>query len=161
MGRPKAALRDFRSEVISAYEAAQILKISEKVFYKYTKDGVIPRISEGKYRLGDVIDAYYGREDETKDYMTEKARLTKLQADKTEIELSLLRKESVLAAQVRDMWGHFLSNARTLLMALPGKAKSRIPNLEDRDVGLLETFVRDVLGELARWRLDGDGEEEQ
>ena len=159
MGRPKAEVRDFRSEIISAREAAQLLGISEKVFYQYTKDGVIPRIAEGKYRLGDVISAYYMREDETKDYWTEKARLTKLQADKTEIELSNLRGESVSVSQVRDMWEHFLSNARTLLLALPGKLKGRVPSLEDRDVGILDSFVRDILADLSRWRYDDSPED--
>ena len=58
MPRPKKTHRDFRSEKINAWEAARLLGISERSFYRAVEDGAIPKDETGGYILGDVLAAY-------------------------------------------------------------------------------------------------------
>ena len=57
-GRKKLEIRDFRIEKIRAVEAAKLLKIQERDFYRLVERGFIPKSQGGFYELGAVIDGF-------------------------------------------------------------------------------------------------------
>jgi hypothetical protein len=71
-----------------------------------------------------------------------------LEMDRREKEGALVR-----ADEVRRQWTEVTGIIRTKVLAVPSKAKQRIPDLPQGAVGILEDIVREVLEELA----NGDG----
>lgn len=90
------------------------------------------------------------------DYEQERARLTKAQADKTELEASELRGLTVRTEWVTDEWGRMLGNLRQRLLALPTKAAPRARGaLSDAEAAaLIEADVIEALQELSTDGLD-------
>jgi phage terminase Nu1 subunit (DNA packaging protein) len=84
------------------------------------------------------------------DLTAERARLSKLQADKVEIELAELRGEVVRTEDVAEvMQGHVIA-ARSRLLALPSKLVALFsPDMRPQTLALAEGVVREALEELS------------
>lgn len=84
------------------------------------------------------------------DYYTEKARLTKAQADKEELKVGEMKESLLDANQVAEDWGKMVNAARAKMLALPVKVG---PLLVDQDLesvqNLLLSYVEEALMELA------------
>ena len=85
------------------------------------------------------------------DYETERARLTKAQADKVELEAHELRGEMVLADHVIEAWARMLGAARSRLLSLPSKAAPRVRAAanDEEAARLIESEVLEALEELS------------
>lgn len=85
------------------------------------------------------------------DYETERARLTKAQADKTELEAKELRGEMVRADEVIEEWGRMLGAARSRLLSLPTKIAplARAAAGDEVAARLIETEILEALAELS------------
>ncbi|CAJ0862195.1 hypothetical protein R77567_01626 [Ralstonia sp. LMG 32965] len=70
------------------------------------------------------------------------ARIAKVEAD--EAEGSVIDVEDVRAA-----WSKVANELKTRMLAIPSKAKSRIPHLSTDDVGVIDDLIREALGEVA------------
>jgi phage terminase Nu1 subunit (DNA packaging protein) len=92
-----------------------------------------------------------GRTEVGGDLETEKTRLTKAQADKTELEVAQLRKVLVPADLVEREWTDMISAARAKLLSLPPKAASQVMAAANRTEAeaLLKAMVNEALAELA------------
>ncbi len=87
------------------------------------------------------------------DIETERARLIKAQADKTELEVAELHGELVRVSDVTDAWSQHIASARAKLLALPSKAAPRVlPGRVAETQELLRNIIDEALNELA-----GDG----
>ena len=80
----------------------------------------------------------------------ERARYTKIKADKEELKLKILRGEYVKVSEVNKQWADMAGNVRKKLLALEG----RLPvQLENQRAGVIAEILRreiyEVLGELA------------
>ena len=83
-------------------ELAKLLNITLPQCYDLANSGTIPKADNGTWNLAQCANAYIkylqGRAGEEKRaYAEERTRLTKAQADKTELELKILRSHSALS----------------------------------------------------------------
>jgi phage terminase Nu1 subunit (DNA packaging protein) len=53
-------------------------------------------------------------------------------------------------SQIEKGWQHIITTAKTRLLSVPSKVKSRIPHLKLDDIVILEEEIREALEELAR-----------
>jgi hypothetical protein len=54
------------------------------------------------------------------------------------------------AAEAETRWSALIASCKTKLLAIPSKARSRLPKLDNSDVSLLEKLVREALEELTQ-----------
>lgn len=85
------------------------------------------------------------------DYEKERARLTKAQADRTELEAAELRGELVRVEHLVEEWGRMLSALRARLLSLPSKTAPRARTAASDEVALrlIEDEVLQALEELS------------
>ena len=105
-------------------ELAKLLNITLPQCYNLANSGTIPKADNGTWNLAQCANAYIkylqGRAGEEKRaYAEERTRLTKAQADKTELELQILRAGVIQASVVQTVWGRMTSAARARLLAMP------------------------------------------
>lgn len=83
----------------------------------------------------------------------ERARLARAQANKTEIEVSVLRAELIPKEAVARVQGQMISNTRSRVLSLPVKAAPILINRRnENDIKtILTELVHEVLGELAEF----------
>lgn len=88
---------------------AKLLMLTERRVQQLTAEGVIPKAERGRYELAPAVQGYirYLQERSLRsdvspvDYHVEKARLTKLQADKAALELAIAKAEVAPVADFR------------------------------------------------------------
>ena len=73
-------------------------------------------------------------------------------------ELDRKQKEGLLLPrdQVEKVWANAVTIARTKLLAVPTRARQRIPHLSLEEVAIVETLIREALEELAEGAEDGE-----
>ena len=138
---------------------SKLLLISERRIYQLVKDGIIPKHERGRFELAPAVQGYIrflqerqmGGNESPTDYNTEKARLTKLQADFKEIELAELKGKLMPLELVLEAWIGHVSNARAKLLALPPKAASQTVGVESylEIEQILTVLVHESLDELS------------
>lgn len=140
--RPKKEVRNLRSMVVSGAEAAAFLNLPERSFYRLVEKGILPKIDEGEYLLGEVADAYWKNLSEGLE--AARIRLTTAQAELAELELAEQRDEVHRASAVMRVWADNVLNAKTKLLAIPVK---HAPELVGKDVQEIKTRLRDAISE--------------
>ena len=85
------------------------------------------------------------------DYDAERARLTKAQADKTELEAAELAGALVRVDDVESEWARLLGAARSRLLSLPTKAapRARVAVNDEEAQAVIEAEVLEALQELS------------
>lgn len=83
------------------------------------------------------------------DHMAEKARLTKAQADKVELEVALAEERQVDLYEVKAAWERLLGSFRSKMLNIPTKMAPVLFGAETGEIqNLLENEIRDALLEL-------------
>ena len=150
MPRPKKEVRDFRSEVISGPEAALLLGLPERSFYRLVEEGAIPKASEGGYILGEVEEAYWKKCFDSEGLEAARTRLTTAQAELAELELAEQRGEMHRATAVMRVWADNVINAKTRLLAIPTKIAPELVGKNSQEIQKkLKDAISEVLQELA------------
>lgn len=131
-------------------ELAKLLNITLPQCYNLANSGTIPKADNGTWNLAQCANAYIkylqGRAGEEKRaYAEERTRLTKAQADKTEMELSLLKATTIPAAVVCTIWGRMTSAARARLLALPYRLAQAA--LSATEFAAIEAAASDLIAE--------------
>jgi phage terminase Nu1 subunit (DNA packaging protein) len=92
-----------------------------------------------------------GANGETYDYESERARLTKAQADKAELESAELRGEMVRADDLIEEWGRMVGSLRSRLLSIPSKTApvSRAATTDEEAKTLIEAEIIEALEELS------------
>ncbi|MFE8033835.1 hypothetical protein [Thiohalocapsa marina] len=119
-----------------------------------------PRLADGTYdaaAFGRWLkrrwerDIGIGDDGQVYDYERERARLTKAQADRTELEAAELRGEMARAEDVIEAWGRMLGAARARLLSMPAKVAPRVRAATSDQIasGLIEAEVLEALEELS------------
>ena len=108
----------------NADQVAKLLNVSVQQVYNLANSGIIPKPENAIWNLTQCAHSYIkylqGRAGEEKRaYAEERTRLTKAQADKTELELKILRAGVIQASVVQTVWGRMTSAARARLLAMP------------------------------------------
>jgi phage terminase Nu1 subunit (DNA packaging protein) len=117
---------------VSVQVIARLLMISERRVQQLANEGVIPRTETRRYNLEESVQAYIqflqgknvGRAmaDEQIDFHEEKARLTKIQADKAQLELDEMARSLVKAEDVSREWYNAVTDCKGRLLSIPSKA---------------------------------------
>jgi phage terminase Nu1 subunit (DNA packaging protein) len=107
---------------------AKLLKLTERRVQQLSKEGVIPKAEHGRYELAAAVQGYVGYlqeriaprgadgDPEKADYHTEKARLTKSQADMAEMDAAKMRGSLVDAVQMKEALDLVVAEVRANLL---------------------------------------------
>ena len=154
-GRDKKEKRDFRSEIISAPEAAAFLKIPERTFDRLVETGVIPKDSYGEYIFGDVFDAFLESVFDSKGLKEAQTELIRTRAKKEKKELEALDGELVPVSVVAKVYADNISNIRSKLLAIPVKIA---PELVGKDSVSMQAKLKHEIYEILKELADYDQE---
>ncbi len=142
---------------------AKLLDLSERHVRRLSDEGVLirPEGRGGRWPITNVTlyirylrERAYGVSVSATDLHTEKIRIAKNTADRSEIELKQLKKEVVLVEDVKDLWIDFTSHLKAKLLNLPSKVAHQVIGMEtySEAESLIMEEVNEALEELA-----GDG----
>ena len=104
---------------------------------------------DGVGDIGKVSRAVVRSAEELPDYNESRARTEWLKAELMELERAEKEGELVRADEVSKAWGDLVAITRTKMMAVPSKAKQRIPEIPADAFVALEEIVREALEDLA------------
>lgn len=115
-----------RQEPGNVAQLATLLNLSVPQIYNLANSGIIPKSDNGVWNLTSSATAYIkylqGRAGEEKrGYAVERTRLTRLQADRAELETAILRADLIPAETVKQVWSGVVASARARLLSLPGR----------------------------------------
>ena len=80
----------------------------------------------------------------------ERARYTKIKADKEELKLKILKGEYVKVSEVKKQWSDMAGNVRKKLLALEGRLPVQLEGMKAGNISeVLHREIYEVLGELA------------
>lgn len=122
---------------------AKLLMLSDRRVQQLTKEGVIPKAERGRYELAPAVQGYIRylqerslRSDQSPiDYHTEKARLTKAQADREEVEAAKAMGEVVSVKQVETNLANLFAEVRANFRNVPDRVVSAlIGSTDEREV---------------------------
>lgn len=134
----------------------------------YRKRGLIVQPSHGTYDLietvRNVLDANkrQSTSEEGHDFQVEKARLTKAQADKAEMEVSELSGQLVRVDAVVQEWQSQLMDMKGKLLSIPSKLATLVSDMDNpaEVQDLIDDYIREALQELANYAGDGQHQAE-
>ncbi len=138
------------AQILTQPQAAALMGITpRRLRQKDKEDNPPPKDANGQYpaeQFGKWLDARamsrvkFGADGEAFDYETERARLTKNQADEKELQVSQLRGDLIPSDVVLEEWTDMLGSMRARLLALP----PRLANKAIAATGLreIENFAR-------------------
>mgnify|MGYP007073237313 FL=1 len=92
-----------------------------------------------------------GLQNNSGDLNEEKTRLTKLQADKAELEVKEMEQSLVSVEKITEEWVGYAGNVRSKLLALPSKVSHRVQSADTYAEAekILKEAVYDALYELS------------
>jgi len=139
---------------------AKLLMLSDRRVQQLTKEGVIPKAERGRYELAPAVQGYIrylqersvgGGHSGPIDYHTEKARLTKAQADLAEIEAAKALGEVAPVEQVARAWANFCAETRVRARNIPERVVSSLVGCTDeREIkAVLMREIDQVLTDMA------------
>lgn len=150
---------------------AKLLLLSDRRVQQLTAEGVIPKAERGRYELAPAVQGYIrylqershgGKTAGPIDYHTEKARLTKAQADTAEIELAKARGELAPVPEFEKAQTKMMANIRANVMNVPARAVLQL--LGETDETKFKQRLRDeltlALEQSAKIDFDLDDDEE-
>lgn len=137
---------------------ADLFSLTTRRIQQLATDGVIPKEGRGKYPLIGTVKGYVKFLQERSlgaeggavsgDLQAEKTRLTKANADKTELEVKAMRGEYISAAIVQDFQSDMVSRCRARLLAIPTKSAHEL--LDVSDLNAVQTILKGHIYEAIR-----------
>ena len=134
-------------------DTAQKLNVSLTTLDDWRRKGC-PHTKTGKqvfFNIEDLNEWLSNRSGGELDYTQERAKLTKLQAEKVSLELEQIRGSLLPSEMVVVAWQGHVVNARAKMLAIPPKAAAEIVGMESylEIEQLLTTFIHEALDELS------------
>jgi phage terminase Nu1 subunit (DNA packaging protein) len=143
-------------EIVNKVKLSKIVGRTTQAIDKWEKEGmpVVQKSGKGrpnKYDTVEVIDWLINNRAGNIDYNKERARLTKLQADRQEVELQIIEKELLKANDVATEWSKLLSDIKNRFLSLPTRAATLLQGVDTptETKKILDNLVREVLQDLA------------
>jgi phage terminase Nu1 subunit (DNA packaging protein) len=147
-------------EVMSGPELVIFLGLASARFMDLAKDGVMVRVSRGRFDVRQSLHNYLARLRDgaklggkagpvTDELKVEKLRLARRQAEKLELSLAASRAELVNSADVEREWQNILRDVRSALLAVPSRVGSKLPHLTAHDVAEIGVEIKAALEGLA------------
>jgi phage terminase Nu1 subunit (DNA packaging protein) len=129
---------------------ANLFSLTNRRVQQLAKDGVIPKASRNRYPLLGTVQGYvrylqarsFSREaEEVGDLQTERTRLAKANADKTEMEVLQMRRDLASITLIEWTLNKVAIQIGTILDATPLNIKRRIPSLTNAHMDLLKREI--------------------
>lgn len=146
---------------------ARLLDMTPRRVQQLANEGIIPKPKDrGQYEIIPCVVGYIKHikgmlNGEAGDLASEKTRLTKAQAEKTEIETARLKGELVSLADAERGWSALVGAFRAKMLTLPPRASLVVMNKKEREVErILTDMVYEALAELSNWKPDDDEDAE-
>lgn len=146
---------------------AKLLDMTPRRVQQLANEGIIPKPKDrGQYEIVPCVVGYIKHikgmlNGEAGDLASEKTRLTRAQAEKTEIETARLKGELVLLADAERGWTALVGAFRAKMLTLPPRASPVVVNKKEREVErILTDMVYEALAELSNWKPDDDEDAE-
>lgn len=153
---------------------ARLLDLTERRVQQLTREGVIPKTERGRYELVPAVRGYIrylrdrsvGRDGATiPDIASERARLTREQADRAAMENAKARSELISAPTVQKALERTFMAFKARIEAIPRKAVPRLKGVtgDAAREKVLRDLNREALSELSNFDFDGlvDGAEKE
>ena len=149
------------TETLTQSQAAEVAGLTTRRLQQLDKDGSgPPRMSGGGYFAADLgrwlkdrllSELGVANDGKAYDYEAERARLTKAQADKTELEVAELRAELIPATKIETHWQAMIAAMRARLVGLPSKIAPQVAGPDDltRVQDMIQAGVYEALAEIA------------
>mgnify|MGYP003642575460 FL=1 len=145
--------------ICNADAMSHVLQVKAPMMTNYRQRGLIVQPEHGKYDLvatvRKVLEATKNgsNSDEGHDFQIEKARLTKAQADKAEMEVSELSGDLVQVEDVVDEWQSQLMDMKGKLLSIPSKLATLVADMgSPAEVQeLIDDYIREALLELSNY----------
>ena len=139
---------------------SRLLLMTDRRVQQLVKDGVIPKTEKNRYELAPCVQGYIrylqeravGNAAAPADFHVEKARLVKLQADKTQMEVDELGGKLVRVDEVKKELYSAITDCKNRLLSIPSKAAPIVTNETNPAIvqGVLDDLVREALTELSK-----------
>jgi phage terminase Nu1 subunit (DNA packaging protein) len=147
-------------ETMTEPELAAFLGLANARLRTLARDGVMVRVSRGRYDVRKSLYNYLARLRDgaklggkagpvTDELKAEKLRLARQQADKIELHNAASRGEMVKAAEVEREWTNVLRDVRSTMLAVPSRVGSKLAHLSAHDVAEIEAEIKAALEGLA------------
>lgn len=152
--------------VASVDTIAKLLDMTPRRVQQLANEGIIPKPKDrGQYEVVPCVVRYIKHikamlSGNAGDLMTEKARLTRAQAEKTEIEISRLNGVLIPLADAERGWSAMVGAFRGKAVTIPPRAAPLLVGREESEIErILTDMIFEALAELADWKPDDDEEE--
>ena len=132
---------------LNQQQLAQTFGVSDKTIRQWQNEGLpVEKQAHGgnRYRLSDCIE-WVVRRRFGNDLIFEKTRLTKAQADKTEVEIRLLQLELLNSVDVESTWSTIRDELREEVETRPQRITPAL--LQQRNLFDVEQSLEDLLNE--------------
>tara|TARA_Y100001970_G_scaffold68283_1_gene86977 strand:- start:16340 stop:16879 length:540 start_codon:yes stop_codon:yes gene_type:complete len=150
---------------------AKLLDLTERHVRRLVQEGVLIRDEgkRGRYPITNVTlyirylrERAFGQQSGETDLHGEKLRLAKAQADRTEMEVEMLKESVIKADEVVDKWSELIGNCRAKLLNTPAKIAHLVIAAEDYATAeeIIRTEIHEALNELAEQPFDPGSVEE-
>lgn len=148
--------------IVNADVMLEIMDCTPTMLTQYKKDGLMVQPVYGVYDLIPSMRNYLKKlknkasatsTEGVLDFHEEKARLTKMQADKAEMEVMELAGDLVRVDDVLEDWESILMDCKGKLLSIPSKLATLVADIDDPAEAqeLIEDQLREALGELAEY----------
>lgn len=142
---------------------AKLLDVTPRRVQQLANEGVIPKPkSRGQYEIIPCVVGFIRHlrgmlNGDAGDLNTEKTRLTRAQAEKTEIETAKLKGELVALAETERAWCALVGAFRAKMITLPPRAATAVMNKTEKEAeAILTKMVYESLAELSNWKPDDE-----
>ena len=140
-------------QTITGAQLAGLLGLSTARIHQLVKEQVIRKEKRNCYILQTAIQDYVnyqagknaGGYAKGEGYQEEKARLTKLQADKAQLEVDTISGNLVPADDVSRKWYQVITDCKTRLLTVPAKAAPIVA--AETEAGRVQTIIDDLVRE--------------
>jgi terminase small subunit / prophage DNA-packing protein len=152
------------SEILTAGELAEALKVTTAAVTKWKSEGCPCRIQSGRpvYVLADVVDWRLSRAKESArplDKDEEQIRKLKAEADRVELEVAKVRGELVPVTEFERVLAEDHDETRAALTALPSKFARLVVDRTGCTMGVAQTLLADI-ADATLTEMQGEGDDE-
>lgn len=146
---------------------AKLLDVTPRRVQQLANEGIIPKPkARGQYEIVPCVVGFIRHlrgmlNGEAGDLASEKTRLTRAQAEKTEIETARMKGELVSLADAERGWSALVGAFRAKMLTLPPRAATALLNKTEKDAErILTDMVCEALAELSNWKPDDEDDAE-
>ena len=142
--------------IVNKKEIAEVFGVSTTQIENYMKNGMPYEPAEkrgksNKYDTAKCIEWFVYSKGKKLDYQEERTMLTKLQADRQNLEVQILQGELLKADEVLLEWSNIFSQIKSSLLAIPTRAAAMLVGVEKKTETkkIIENLLRETLEKIA------------